>query len=289
MPELHPMSPPDGTVGTVRGKSRRIVNLPDGSSYSTPLSEAEEQLANERLNAERAAIIQQNLSRMPVAVAQAVAAREAAEERAFNEQWPDPRQSLRDAHAARQAALAHAATCREQASAAAAYIAQCTTAVEHTRNVVGNIRQQQAARLKAQLAGAAGRPARLDRPDDDAAEVAAMREAEKARRSLALGEAAQGDIAAAQRNAEAAVSAAQRKVEEAAKAVCQQAYRELRGEIAAREAATERLRRRSWDLQAAVDYQPQRWRPHLRKLVEDDPEGPLVEAEEGETAGLEAT
>jgi hypothetical protein len=75
--------------------------------------------------------------------------------------------------------------------------------------------------------------------------------------------------------AEVTLRSCQASVEKAARAVCAEAYRSIREEIAVLEDQTEQLRRQSWDLQAVADYPPARWQPHLRVLLVD-PEAPLL-------------
>jgi hypothetical protein len=86
-----------------------------------------------------------------------------------------------------------------------------------------------------------------------------MAASEKARRTLAVAQAAEEEITASVSEGEATVRTCRASVEKAAKAVCTEAYREIREEIAVLEDQVEALRRRSWDLAAVADYPPARW------------------------------
>ena len=113
---------------------------------------------------------------------------------------------------------------------------------------------------------------------DEAAEVEAMAAAERSRCKLAVAQAAEVEIGAGLPEAEATVRSCRTAVEKAARAVCAEAYRELREEIAVLEDQTERLRRRSRELAAVADYPPARWQPHLRTLLEG-PEASIEQTE----------
>jgi hypothetical protein len=272
MAELRPFTPPPavGPVSGPRERPRRFVDDGRGGGYWTALTVEEEQAANARLNAERNANIAAGLAYTPSAVAAATAAREANELRAFQERWPDPRQSLRDAHNALREAADALRQCQEHAITATAHVGQCEVEAAHAQAAVETIRQAQTARLRQQLTGRASALAAVPAIDDPV-ETEAMASAEKARRSLIVARAAAADLSGTVREAETAVAAAKRQIEAAAKAVCVEALRQVRIELAALEEKAERVRRHSWDLAAAGDYAPARWAAHLRKLL-DDPE-----------------
>jgi hypothetical protein len=274
MAELTFPREPGAIPGTARERQRRFVSDGRDGGYWTFLSPQEEQAANERLNAERAANLAVNLSYTPSAVAAATAVHEANELRAFNERWPDPRQSLRDAHNALREAADALRQCHEHAITATAHVGQCEVEAAHAQAAVETIRQAQTARLRQQLTGRAPTGLAALAAIDDPVETEAMTSAEKARRSLIVARAAAADLGEAVGTAEAAVAAAKRQIEAAARAVCSAALREVRIELAALEEKAEAVRRHSWDLAAVGDYAPGRWAAHLRKLL-DDPEASL--------------
>jgi hypothetical protein len=290
MAELRPFTPPlpVGPVAAPRERPRRFVSTSsDGlSGYWTSKTDQEIEIENAALAAERARIAEQNLRYTPVAIAQAAAVREADELRRFQERWPDPRQSLRDAHNALHEAEDTLAQCREHAVSGAAHIAQCEVEAAHAQAAVETIRQAQTARLRQQLTGRA--PTGLAALTamaaiDDPVETEAMASAEKARRALIVARAAAADLSGTVREAETAVAAAKRRIEECARAVCAEAARECARELADLERQVEVVRHRLWDFQAVQDY-PQaagRWAAHLRLLL-SDPEAALLVAQADE-------
>jgi hypothetical protein len=282
MAELRPFTPPPavGPVSGPRERPRRFISTsPDGlSGFWTSESDEEIAAENAALAAERARIAEQNLRYTPVAIAQAAAEREAAELRAFAEAWPEgPRAGLRIAHDNLRTAEAALRQCQGHARAANDHVAQCRAEVERTAAVVEAIRQRQSTALRDRLAGVAIAPSVA--ANDERAEAEAMTAAEKARRGLVLAQATADDIAATVRNAEGAVAAAKRRIEECARALCTQAARERRSELAELERQAEALKRHIWDLEAVRDYpQAARWQPHLQLLL-TDPEASLLAAE----------
>jgi hypothetical protein len=276
MAELRPVSGHLG-VGPVRAprgeRLRRFVSDGRGGgywTYQTPEEEAEQ----ERLSKQRHdAIVAQGLAWLPNPAA--AAEQQAARERAFDQRWPDPRQSLRDAHQRRNAAEAELARCREQANAASAHTAHCEGEVKRTSQAVEEIRREQAVALRARLAGNGDTAP----DDDDPVHAQAMAAAGKAERALAVALSAQAAIAESIQQAQGEVSNARRRIEACAKALCERSLRDRRVELAVLRRQAEVVERDSWQLQRVLDYQRMaEWPVHLRKLL-DDPEAPLIENE----------
>ena len=187
----------------------------------------------------------------PVAIAAAEAARQAATVARFAAEWPlGPREHLRKAHAELRAAENELARHREHAAAAATHRGECDDAVEHAKEAVDVIRRRETESLRGRLAGAIATANR----NDEASEIEAMAAAEKARRAQAVALSVESEITISVSDAEAAARSCRTAVERAARAVCAEAYREIRVELAAVEDRVEKLRRRSGDLAAVGDY-----------------------------------
>jgi hypothetical protein len=255
-------------------KPRRWVSTSaDGlSGRWTSLSEAEEAELDRRSRAEHDARVAIGRAFTPAAMALTEEQREAAVRAQFTEQWPQgPRQHLRQAHRALAEAEAELARRREHAVAAAAHVLTCEEEARRTQCVVEEIRHQAAVGLQARLTGLST----VVLKGDEAAEAEAMAVAERSRRSLVVARDAEAGIAGGVSEAEAGVRSCRAAVERAAKAVCTEADREIRAELAVLEERVKTMRRRSWDLQAVADYPPARWQPHLRALLVD-PEASLL-------------
>jgi hypothetical protein len=266
MAELNPAREPDGRVGRNTDPPRRFISTSKDGLSGFWTAKSDEQLASENaaLAVHQAEIIATNLRHTPQAVAAAQAERAASELQRWNARWPDPRQALRDAHGTLHQAETALGQCRAHLVLATAHIGQCEAGVERTRLAVEEVRRRQSAALREQLTGTAP-GAKLDERD----ETEAMDNAERARRGLIVAQAAEADIAASVRGAEQTVAEAKRRVEECARAVCHQALREKREELGRLERQAETVRDQTFQLQAALDYQPQRWTAHLQKLLID--------------------
>src|SRR6516225_5317485 len=118
-----PVSVPSG-VATVRApasaKPRRFISTSrDGLSGFWTVKTDEELAADEvAAKQQHDAMIAQALRLHPTIAAQAAAEREAAQQAAWDQQWPDPRAQLRSAHAVLREAETELAKLRRHATAA---------------------------------------------------------------------------------------------------------------------------------------------------------------------------
>jgi hypothetical protein len=256
-------------VGPVRSpeKPRRFVSDNRGGGYWT-YQTVEEEAEQDRLAKEqRAAQLAQSLQWHPAIAAQAAAEREAAQLAAWNAAWPDPRASLRSAHEVLREVEATLAKHRDQAGGAAAHVAERAAGVERAQSEVETVRRGQALALRERLAGNGG--ALLD--DADPVEAAAMRDAERVRRLLAVAQAALTDIAVEVGNAESAVGRARQQVEECALAVIEKTRQAVEIEWTAAQQRAADLQTRVVELRVDQRYSSANWKAPLRALL-DDPE-----------------
>jgi hypothetical protein len=256
-------------------RPRRFVSDGRGGGYWTHQTPEEEADADRLAKQQRDAQLAQSLAWHPSLVAERQAEREAAQQRAFDQQWPNPRQSLRNAHDELRAADATLAKHRDQSGAASAHVAERAAGVERAQSEVETVRREQTARLRAQLAGNGGAI-----PDgaDDPAEAAAMRAAERARRLLVLAKSAQADIEVEVEEAQGEVRRAQAQVEKAAQALIEKTRRDVEADWAAAQQRVAELQAQLFGLRIDPRYSSASWRPNLRKLLVD-PEAPLIEDE----------
>jgi hypothetical protein len=274
-----PVSVPPG-VGIVHApasaKPRRFVSTStDGlSGYWTTKSDEELAADEVAAKAQHDALVAQSLRLHPTIAAERQAEREAAQQAAWNQQWPNPRQSLRAAHETLCAAAASLAQHRDHAASAKAHLTEREVGVERAQSEVETVRKAQTDRLKDRLAGN-GDPV----PDgDDPAEAAAMRDAERARRLLAVARSALSDIEAEVETAGGEVRRAQTRVEAAAAAVITKAQQSVEAELTVAQQRVAELQAQLSALRVDHRYGSANWRPNLRRLL-TDPEAPLIEAE----------
>jgi hypothetical protein len=254
-------------VGPVRSpeKPRRFVSDNRGGGYWTYQTVAEEAEQDRLAKEQRAAQLAQSLQWHPAIAAERQAEREAAQQQAFDRQWPDPRAQLRSAHNELHAAEATLARCRDQAGAAAAHVAERAAGVERAQSEVETARREQTARLRARLAGNGG--ALLD--DADPAEAAAMRDAERARRLLAVAQAAQADIEESVKQAEDEVGRAKMRVEQCALATIEKTRQAVEAEWSTAQQRVAELQAKLGELRVDVRYSSANWPPRLRALLTD--------------------
>jgi hypothetical protein len=268
-------------VGLVRApaseKPRRFVSTSADGRSGFWTSKSDEELAADEAaaKAQHDAMIAQSLRWHASVAAQAVAEREAAQQAAFDERWPNPREQLRAAHAQLREVDGVLAKHRNQAGAARAHLIEREDALGRAEQEVETVRREQTARLRAQLAGNGG--AASDGADDPV-ETAAMRDGERARRLLVVAQAAQADIAIEVENAAAAVRRAQAQVEACALAVITKAQRSVEGELTVARQRVADLQTQLTALRIDTRYSAAHWRPNLRRLLLD-PEAPLIEDE----------
>jgi hypothetical protein len=275
MAELRPVSahPGVGPVRAPRGeRSRRFISTSKDGLSGFWTSKSDEELAADAdaAKAQHAALVAQALQLHPTIAAQAAADREAARLAAWNEQWPDPRAQLRSAHETLCTAEATLAKHRDQAGAASAHVNERESAVERAQSEVETVRREQAARLRARLAGNGGAV-----PDgEDPAEAEAMRGAERCRRLLAVAKSAQDDIAIEVGNAEDAVGRAKQQVENAARALIEKTRQTAEAEWTAAQQVVTNLQGRMISLRIDSCYSSASWSVNLRRLL-DDPEAEI--------------
>jgi hypothetical protein len=274
-----PVSVPPG-VGIVHAPAsanpRRFISTStDGlSGYWTTKSDEELAADEAAAKVQHDALVAQALELHPTIAAERQAEREAVQLAAWNAQWPDPRASLRAAHNELHSAEGVLAKHRDQGRAAAAHVAERAAGVERAQQEVETVRREQAARLRARLAGNGGAA-----PDgDDPAEVLAMRDGERARRLLAVAQAALTDIEASVEEAQDAVDREKRRVEQAALATIEKTRQAVEAELTVAQQVVTNLQSRMISLRVDHRYSSASWRPNLRRLLVD-PEAPLIESE----------
>jgi hypothetical protein len=275
-----PVSVPPG-VGIVRApasaKPRRFISTStDGRSGFWTVKSDEELTADAAAaKALHDARIAQSLQWHPSIAGQRQAEREAAQQQAFDERWPDPRAALRSAHAVLREAEMELLKLRQHATAAAEHTAQCEAEVKHSSAAVEVIRTVQAGRLRARLAGNDD----TSPDDDDPAHAEVLSIVHRADRALSVALTAHAGIAVEVANAEDAVARAKARTVECARALCTQAAREGRVKLSELEQQADGLRQQLWPLESVRDRpRPAEWQPWLRKLL-DDPEAPLIKDE----------
>ena len=160
---------------------------------------------------------------------------------------------------------------REHAAAAATYRRECADAVEHTKAALDELRRQATTGLRVRLTGSSTAVLK----SDEAAEAAAMAASEKARRTLAVAQAAEGEIAAGVSEAEADTRACKTVVERAALAVIEETRIERQTRLRAAEQAADRLRATVSGLHVDTRYPAIHWPKHLQELLVD-PEADIV-------------
>jgi hypothetical protein len=225
----------------------------------------EEAAAAAAAKAQHDARIAQSLAWHPTVAGQRQAEREVARQRDFDEQWPDPRQSLRAAHDELRSAEATLTQHRDQARAARAHVTEREAAVERAQQVVETARREATARLRERLAGNGGAL-----PDgDDPAEAAAMRDAERARRLLAVAQAALTEIEASVKQAEDEVGRAKQQIEKAAQALIEKTRQDVQAEWGVAQQRAADLQTRMIGLRVDTRYSSANWPANLRKLLVD--------------------
>jgi hypothetical protein len=270
MAELRPVSGHPG-VGIVRApaseKPRRFISTSQDGLSGFWTSKSDEELAADAAaaKAQHDAHVAQSLQWHPSFAAERQAAQEAAQQRAFDERWPDPRQSLRDAHAQLREVEATLARCREHATAAAAHTALCEAEVKHSSEAVEEIRRAQAGRLRARLAGNGD----TSPDDDDPAHAEVLSIVDKADRALSVALTAQAGIAASVQQAEDEVGRAKQQVEAAAAAVIEKTRQTAEAEWSAAQQVVTNLQSRMISLRIDTRYSAQTWPAPLRALLTD--------------------
>jgi hypothetical protein len=228
----------------------------------TPEEEAEQ---NRQAKAQRDAQLAQSLAWHPAVAAQRQAEREAAQLAAWNAQWPDPRASLRTAHAQLREAETELAKLRQHATAAAEHTAQCEAEAKRSGEAVEEIRRAQAGRLRARLAGNDD----TSPDDDDPAHAEVLSIADKADRALTVVLTAQADIEVEVENAEDAVARAKARVEAAAAAVIERTRQGVEAEWSAAQQRAADLQTQMIALSVDPRYSSANWPPRLRALLSD--------------------
>jgi hypothetical protein len=269
MAELRRVSSFPG-VGLVRSpeKPRRFVSTSKDGLSGFWTSKSDEELAAEAAAAKQQhdAMIAQSLRWHPTVAAERQAERAAAQQRDFDRQWPDPRQSLRDAHERLGNAETELAKLRQHATAAAEHTMRCEVEVERSSEAVEAIRRAQAGRLRAWLAG---NDDTSPDDDDDPAHAEVLSIVDKADRELSVALTAQAGIAVEVENAEAAVARAQTQVEKAAQALIEKTRQAAEADwVAAQQRAAE-LQTRMISLRIDVRYSSANWKAPLRALLTD--------------------
>jgi hypothetical protein len=225
-----------------------------------------------RARAEHDARVASGLAFAPAAMAAAEAAHQAAVARAFAEAWPEgPREGLRRAHGDLLSARSELTQRRKHAAVATAYRIEREAEVGRAKEAVDALRRSQTERLRDQLAGLTTTVIK----GDEAAEAAAMAASEKARRTLAVVQAAEEEIAAGVSQAEADVRACKAAVERAALAVIEATRITWQTRLRDAEQEIDGLRSVLSGLYVDTRYPAIHWPARLKVLLEDA-EGEIV-------------
>jgi hypothetical protein len=231
------------------------------------MSAAEEADADRVAKEQRAAQLAQSLAWHPAVVAERQAEREEARQRDFDRQWPDPRATLRTAHARLREAEMELAKLRQHAAAAAEHTARCEDEVKRSSEALEEIRRAQAARLRARLAGNDG----TSPDDDDPAHAEVLSIVDRADRALSVALTARADIEASVKQAEDEVGRAKQQIEVAAAAVIEKTRQAVEAEWSAAQQRVTNLQSRMISLRIDTRYSSASWSANLRRLL-DDPE-----------------
>jgi hypothetical protein len=246
-------------------RPRRFVSDGRGGgywTYQTVEGEAEQdRLAKEQ----RAAQLAQSLAWHPAVAAARQAEREAAQQQAFDRQWPDPRAALREAHGRLREVEATLAKLRQHATAAAEHTARCEDEVKRSSEAAEEIRTAQAARLRERLAGNGD----TSPDDDDPAHAEVLSTVDRADRALSVALTAQADIEASVKQAEDEVGRAKQQVEVAAAAVIEKTRQAVEAEWTAAQQRAADLQTRMVELRVDQRYSSANWKAPLRALLTD--------------------